>query len=570
MKKESKIFKAFRYLFISFVFVIGLIAIIGTGGCGGGSSSGGGGGGSDGSTSLATGEFTKTVTLASNIGWTSPFRAANRHLQQLYLASDINGAGYIQSIELRLNTATAGCNCPDATIKIGHTSLGVLTNTFADNVEQGKGTLETVRTGAFSVPAGSAGDYFTIILDTPFLYNGVDNLVVKFLVTACDDDITLWVDNTTALVHRMLHRFDLTATTGDLYMYVLHTRFNFEGGVNPLEFAASPGIGNSFPFGNSYNKVQLLYDATVINGSGPITGIAMRTGTFAVTTEESYTYTMRVGHSTLTDLTTDFNGNFSGTPVTVADNAPFKVPADVPTGNYIWIPMPDGSFNYNGSDNLIVEIDVSASSGTTLWSSITTSNQTRASGNSGSAIANDGVDTSQYDIRFRFNGGTMDNLTLANFNTAPPFSTIYSGRQYLYTASELGTKATITKVALRLSSAPSTAADYSNFTITMGHTSLTELTDVFANNMDDATQVYNGTFGMPAGLIVGDWIEMALDSPFIYNGTGNLVVSFESDGGSTAQYVDIGTSATLYPNRVLRLPADTLDDYLADIRFWVQ
>ena len=227
MKKESSFFKAFHYLLISFVFMIGMVAIIGTGGCGGGSSSGGGGGGG-GSTSLATGEFTKTGTLAGILGWMSPFQGTNdRHLQQLYLASDINGAGYIQSIELRLNTATTGCNCPDATIKMGHTSLGVLTNTFADNVEQGKGTLETVRTGAFSVPAGSAGDFFTIILDTPFLYNGVDNLVVEFLVTECDDNIFLWADNT-LLVHRMLQRWDLTSPIGDLYMYVLHTKFNFE------------------------------------------------------------------------------------------------------------------------------------------------------------------------------------------------------------------------------------------------------------------------------------------------------------------------------------------------------
>ena len=213
MKKQKKIKQGFHYFSLLFVIGLGLVSIIGPG-CGGGSSGGSGGNGSS-TTPLATGEFTKTLTLASNIGWTSPFRTDNRHLQQLYLASDINGAGYIQSIELRLNTATAGCSCPDATIKMGHTDLGVLTDTFSDNVEQGKGTLETVRTGAFNVPAGSAGDYFTIILDTPFLYNGVDNLVVEFLVTACDADITLWVDNT-ALVFRMLHRWDLTPAPGDL------------------------------------------------------------------------------------------------------------------------------------------------------------------------------------------------------------------------------------------------------------------------------------------------------------------------------------------------------------------
>ncbi len=230
MKKENKIIKVLRYFSLLLVISLGLVSIIGTGG-------GGGGGGGDGSgtTPLATGEFTKTLMLDNGGGWQAPFYTINNHhLQQLYRAGDINGAGYIQSIELRLNTGTTGCSSHDATIKMGHTSLGGLTIEFEDNVQQGKGTLETVRTGAFSVPAGSAGDYFTIILDTPFLYNGVDNLVVEFLVTTCDDDILLWVDNT-AVVHRMLNRWvDLNAATGDLYMYILHTRFNFEGGTNTI------------------------------------------------------------------------------------------------------------------------------------------------------------------------------------------------------------------------------------------------------------------------------------------------------------------------------------------------
>ena len=66
MKKESKLIKRLRYLCLSFVFVIGLVAIIGTGGCGGGSSSGGGGGG--GSTSLADGTFEKYFAPDSSFG----------------------------------------------------------------------------------------------------------------------------------------------------------------------------------------------------------------------------------------------------------------------------------------------------------------------------------------------------------------------------------------------------------------------------------------------------------------------------------------------------------------------
>ena len=444
-----------------------------------------------------------------------------------------------------------------------------MTDTFSDNVEQGKGTLETVRTGAFNVPAGSAGDYFTIILDTPFLYNGVDNLVVEFLVTACDADITLWVDNT-ALVFRMLHRWDLTPAPGDLYMYVIHTRFNFEGGVNPLEFAASPGVGNVFPFGGSSKKVQLLYDAAAINGSGPITGIAMRTGTFAVTTEESYTYTMRVGHSTFTDLTTTFNGNFSSTPVTVADNEVFNVPAGIPTGNYIWIPMPDGSFNYNGSDNLIVEIDVSASSGTTSWSSIITPNQTRASGASGSAIAN--VDTAQYDITFRFNGGTIEVITAEDEQWPVPFISVDDYKSpSMFGAQQLGTGGPVTGISLRLG-ANSLASDYLAATVVLGHTTNTVMSTIFANNMTDPTTVFTGTLTVPAGLKAGDWVTIPV-SGFTYDPTRNLVVEVSQNAGTETNVIfgtDInvpGASGGVSGPRVLPVATETPSDGQSTIRF---
>ena len=523
MKKENRIIKVVRYFSLLSVIGLGLVSIIGTGG---GGSGGGGSGSGGGTTPLATGEFTKTVTLASTADWSSPFSNIDQRQQQLYLAGDIDGAGYIQSIELRFNGNSAGCSCPDATIKMGHTSLGGLTTTFANNVEQGKGTLETVRTGAFNVPAGSAGDYFTIILDTPFLYNGVDNLVVDFLVTACDASINLRRDNST-LVNGALYYGNLTSLTGALYTAVLHTKFNFEGGVNPVEYAPLPALGNSYPFGGTREKVQLLYDATVINGSGPISGIAMRVG-LGATAEQSYTYTMRVGHSTLTDLTTDFNGNFSGTPVTVADNAVFNVPAGVPMGDYIWIPMPDGSFNYNGTDNLIVEIDVSSSTGITYWGNDTIGpNLTRAYGDSGSGTALV-LDTEKYHINFRFNGGPMDVITAEDQTWSLPFSNLDLKTQILFDTWQLGTGGPVTGISFRLE-ADSVLSNYPAATVVLDHTANTVLSTTFADNLTDPTTVFTGTLSVPAGLKAGDWVTIPV-SGFTYDPTQNLVVEVTQDG----------------------------------------
>jgi len=524
MKKESKIFKAFRYLCLSFVVVIGLVAIIGTGG-------GGGGGGGGGTTPLATGEFTKTAQLDSNGNWSGHFNSGitDIRVQQLYLADGIDGSGYITAIAFKSTTTTAAeITCPDLTLKIGHTSLSALTNTFANNVEQGKGSVETVLTNAqVVVPVVSSGDYFEIQLDTPFYYNGVDNLVVDFIRTGvCDDSVQLSCDM--AFLNGSLWSTNLASPIGTLAVG-LNMEFHFEGGVDALEFAPLPSAGNSIPFGVMFGKVQLLYDATVIDGSGPITGIAMRIGG-AATTDQSYTYTMRVGHTTLTDLTTDFNGNFSGTPVTVADNAVFNVPAGVPVGDYIWIPMPDGSFNYNGTDNLIVEVDVSSSTGITPWGRDIGTDMTRAYGDSGSGTAS-GVDNRKYHISFRFNGGTMDVITAEDMILPVPF---YGGGDYktqiMFGAQQLGTGGSVTGISFRLA-ADSVLSDYPAATVVLGHTADTVMSMTFADNMTDPTTVFTGTLNVPAGLKAGDWVTIPV-SGFTYDSTQNLVVEVTQDAGT--------------------------------------
>lgn len=87
----------------------------------------------------------------------------------------------------RSNSITTGLTCPDVTIRMGQTSLTSLTTTFANNVEQGKGPLATVlQNKQVAIPALGVGDYIKLTLDTPFYFNGVDNLVVEFIrIGAC-------------------------------------------------------------------------------------------------------------------------------------------------------------------------------------------------------------------------------------------------------------------------------------------------------------------------------------------------------------------------------------------------
>ncbi|MCP4371878.1 MAG: hypothetical protein GY797_27740, partial [Deltaproteobacteria bacterium] len=239
MKKKSKTIKVLHYLCLSLVFVIGLVAIIGTGGCGGGSSSGGGGGG--GSTSLATGGFTKTIDPTDDTSYSSTyFSGGTRHSQNLYPVSEIVGSGNITSIFVEYaDVEAADITCADVTIKMGHTTSGSLVTTFANNVEQGAGSFQTVLTNASIVfPAGLIGDWIEIPLDTPFYYNGVDNLLVDITTNvACSGlfnaDVTTGLGYTSTVWDTDIN----AATAGGSGTFLADMEFNFEGGVNPVEFA---------------------------------------------------------------------------------------------------------------------------------------------------------------------------------------------------------------------------------------------------------------------------------------------------------------------------------------------
>jgi hypothetical protein len=280
----------------------------------------------------------------------------------------------------------------------------------------------------------------------------------------------------------------------------------------------------------------------------------MRVGTQTFT-ENEYTFTMRLGHTSLGSLTTNFNGNFNrDAPVTVANARTFKVPAGVLPWQYLWIPMPDGTFTYNGTDNLIVEIDVSSATGNTSWyqhEDISVSHF-RALGQSGSPTAL-GTNTMQHQTKFRFKGDRISAITPNGMSGGAaesfPFSTMDGKIQFLYLAPELGTGGTIAKLACRAFS--DSVNDSYRYTIQMSHNTETTLSTTFADNLSDPVMVFSGIYSISSGSLKGDWFEIPLSTSFAYNGSDNLVVEIAGFGGSSNSCVVDTTSTTLYDQRRL-------------------
>jgi phosphoribosylcarboxyaminoimidazole (NCAIR) mutase len=530
---------------------------------------------------MVIGVFIKTISIAGS--WAGFFGSSTYVLaQNLFLASEIDGSGYIDKIyfEYRSTESTA-INCPNTTFKLGHTSVANLESTFANNVEQGNGSQVTViNDSTITFPVGVPGDFAVINLDTPFHYNGVDNLVVEMERTAACDGTFDDADHSSGFTS-VAWTFTNGSPTGSTGSFRHDMKFTFAGGDNYLDFSTGTlSTGNSYPFNPNASigrKVQLLYPASDIDGSGPITGIGFPVG--ATTTNQTYTVTIKLGHSTLSELVDGpFDDSYSDTPVTVASNLTFNVPAGVPQGAVVWLPF-TGSFSYNGTDNLILEVettDNSLATDTTWWWGRFGSGVPyyRLFGDVGSATGT--AARNYYFAKFRFYGGTIDVITDGASQTGNIFPpTGMWGRQAMFRSTELGTAGTIEAIACRMdSTGPTVATDYPNYTVIMGHTDLTQLSTTFASNYDDATTVHNGTFSLPAGYIEGDWIEIPI-TPFAYDGIRNLVVYIYSDGATMYTCKMSGSDLTRYPAQSMATadytsPTGILWDNKVDMRFKIQ
>jgi hypothetical protein len=503
------------------------------------SKSGGGDSGPGGGSSVSPpGNFTRTVDLgtatSSNV---IPFRnTAYDRAQYLYTAAQVAGSGRMTTLRFRrFATVATDTSCPSLTVRFGHTSFAALTTTFASNVETGQGSLVTViDNSSFNVPAGAAGAWIDIPLQVPFDYNGVNNLVVDIeRPAACSQNVGV---NTQAAANTRMTTQTAGSTTGAVDTSRNMAQFVFAGGDAKIDFG---GVGgNIFPFANPGRRTQALYLAPEINGSGLITGVAFQLNAISPSLPAgTYTYTLKLGHSTLASLTTSFAGNYSGSPVTAASEVTFTIPANIPAGEWVWVPIPDGAFVYNGTDNLIVEVVASSGTADTQLRVATTAGAGRrafVNGDPTGTAATGTVDNSAYHLMLRFNGGPVSVITDGGTFTGLAFSPLANGRLNLYRAAELGTAGSITSVGCRMQNTSSSEASYANYQVIIGHSSVDSLVATSASDFVSQTVALNGTAFVPAGLVAGDWIELPLTTPFAYDGKSNLAIWMGTTAASGA------------------------------------
>jgi hypothetical protein len=532
--------------------------------------------------------FTKTVELPT-VGqgdWIGLFYSnpSGARYQGLVLSQDIGGSGFITALSFRFGLASTGNSCPDVTIRMGQTSVSTLSTTYANNTEEGRGSLVTVYGPAtLAIPSGAVDAYFTVPLNGMFYYNGRDNLVVEITSGTCTGGTSLKARAGSTPYTALIYDNDSASTTGSTWNTLAHMKFEFAGGVNTIAYTDS---GDLFSINNiplttdpAQQKVQLLYGSSEVGGSGLITGLSFPVGTSprggTTSTARTYTLTVTLGHTTLTSLTSTFSSNFdSGLPVTVASAVSFTVPAGVSDGSHVWIPLPDGAFFYNGTDNLVVEIITVSATGATPWIVDSLGSGTRVYGASSATTGT--VEDARYHIRFRFHGGAMDVNTptgITGFMDAFPFNDPEGKRQYLSLSGELGSPGTISRIACR--AADSVAETGFDYTVVMSHTTATTLTADFGANLISPVTVFSGLLSTPT-VLRGDYLEIPLSTPFNYNGRDNLIVEIAGTGGTVGGGCVIDTTSTvLYASRRVFATSSTaltgsVTNSMVDLRFVVQ
>ncbi|MDH3974265.1 MAG: hypothetical protein OEV42_08300 [Deltaproteobacteria bacterium] len=549
MKKEK------RFSIIA-IFVILLATVLTA--CG---SSGGGSGTGSTANGLAKSNFKKNINYSDTV-WFAQFGSyTSFRSHHLYHAEDIKGSGNITALRFRYDSdLLTDTTCNNTTIKLGHTNVTDLTTTFNDAVETGQGGFVTVIDNTtVNIPTGAAGEFFEIPLTGTFNYNGVDNLLLEISRTsACSEIVYLDAGSAVGYTASVIAT-SATEATGLTTTANITISFKFSGGDNELNFAGAASTIN--PFSVWLPRVQTLYRATEIDGSGPISGVAFQMDSTSL--QNDVTYTLKLGHTTFSALSSSFDINFnSGTAVTVANAINFTIPAGLQGGDYFWVPIPDGIFTYNGTDNLLVEVDVTAATGNTDLRVAYTEEGRRVYENN---IAGT-VDTVAPHIKLRFKGAPVQIMPAGNTSS----SQVLGGRpitgagqvQSLYTADLVGTGGTISSISLRLT-AGSVAATISDYKIYMGATNKTafNVADIYSSNMElSSTLVFNGNFHIPSKLKAGDWITIPLQTGFTYDSTKNMSILFMADSASPGNNpVSYSDNAARFPDHSVGRNDNTVD-----------
>jgi len=256
-----------------------------------------------------------------------------RH-QFLILASELNAAGLSpgQIMSAAFNVATVqGTALQGFTIKIGHTSLNALTSTFLTNLT----TVYTVAT--YTETTG----WNTHTFQTPFAWNGVDNLVIEacFNNTSYTNNAIVY-QTATSFASSNYYRSDASGICAYATGTTINQRPNIQLASPPSNFPYDAGVMQiQNPTGTVIANTNLNVDVLVKNfGTNALTKATVHCSLDGVLQTPSYVWTGNLLQGV------------ASAPVTIDT-------VNVPVGSHTikaWTTGPNDSLDINGYNDTAV------------------------------------------------------------------------------------------------------------------------------------------------------------------------------------------------------------------------
>ena len=142
-----------------------------------------------------------------------PFNTTDMRYQALIRATDLGGIPtLIRGFALAPST-NGTIACAHLTMKMAPIAAATLSTTFDANLAAGATTLLDVSNFAWPVTASAWNE---IDMQTPFFFNGVDNVVVEFLVTGRTSGVSMRRDATNQRIYQGSYTGQTTGTDGGL------------------------------------------------------------------------------------------------------------------------------------------------------------------------------------------------------------------------------------------------------------------------------------------------------------------------------------------------------------------
>jgi hypothetical protein len=460
---------------------------------------------------------------------------SRKDVQLLYLPGDFNQpspapAGTIGSISFRIADTypLEPTTYTDLTIKMGQSTI-----TSFSGSDFYTGNFATVYYRASVTLTGTAGEWMTIPLDTPFPYDPAQSLIIDIGQCGAPGVEGFSLCMTILADYRRNY-----SVGGCPFVYSGSDASVYHIGISYVpdyyNYNTNGSTNNSFPLNIAGGKdVQLLYLPGDFNQPSPAPAGIIKSLSFRIADDYP------LGPATYTDLTikmgqsiiTSFPGGslYTGTLTTVYYRASATLTGLA--GHWMNVPL-DTPFPYDPTQSLIIDIGQCGASGVSGYSlcqtTLTDNRRNWSVGgcpfvyyNSNSAIYHLGITYETIPFYYNFNTNGSNNSFPLNIASGKDVQLLYLPGDFNQPSP--APAGNISSISFRTAdSYPLGPATYTDFTIKMGQASITSFTedDFYTGPM---TTVYDRASVTLTG-IAGQWMTIPLDTEFPYDPAQSLII----------------------------------------------